>query len=265
MPISSVRTESWRGRTPTGKSASTRGAMPEASTIASRRSSFALVITGPSEQCADRLASSTSGSSATRSPSRCEQRNPAASMNARRPIDSAHSQSQVDRSRPGSRRASPASAHSAAPSAALRLRRPGSRPPSRNPRPAKRAASSRGELEAGQHRHRPRPASRDLHHQSARAPLDVMPAQVAQLGADESRPRPQADQRRGAHPPRLGGLRGGQAQVAVDLRLPIGGLGALAGQRRRLRAAEPPDGRGPAPAGWSAACAASPPRPPRSR
>ena len=47
-----MRTESWRGRTPTGKSASIRGAMPERSTIASRRRSFASASTAPSsEQC----------------------------------------------------------------------------------------------------------------------------------------------------------------------------------------------------------------------
>ena len=74
---------------------------------------------------------------------------------------------------------------------------------------------------------------------------------MAQLGPDQARPRPQADQRRGAHPPRLGGLRRRQAQVALDLSLPVGGLGALAGQRRRLGARSGLDARGPAPAGWS--------------
>ena len=48
-------------------------------------------------------------------------------------------------------------------------------------------------------------------------------------------PAPEADQPRGPHPPRGCGLRGGEREVAVDLRRGIRRLGPLAGQRRVRR------------------------------
>jgi hypothetical protein len=122
--------------------------------------------------------------------------------------------------------------------------------------PGERRRCQQALVVAAQHRHSPRPAPADLHHDAAGPADDVAAADQAQVGPDQPGARPEADQACGAHPPRRGRLRVGQRQVAVDLGRAIGRLGPLAGQRRvrraqlrHHRAGEEPQVRAQRPAG----------------
>ena len=100
---------------------------------------------------------------------------------------------------------------------------------------------------AGQHRHGSWPAAADGHDHAAGAGADVGAADRPQVGADQPGAGAQADQPGGAHPPRGGRLRGGEGEIAVDLRRGIRGLGVLAGQRhvRRGQRRDNPAGQEP--------------------
>ena len=140
MPASSVRTLSWRERTPMGSTASIRGAMPEAPVISSTAAS--VIMTAGLPRAAGPPASPAGSSPAIRSPSRWEQVIPAACMNVASPSWSAQPASQVARSRDVSSRGRPLPPSSAATSGFVRLRRPGSVPHKTRPSPANRAAAS---------------------------------------------------------------------------------------------------------------------------
>ena len=102
--------------------------------------------------------------------------------------------------------------------------------------PGERRGGQQRLVVAGQHRHRPGPpAAAHVCDDAAGAAGDVGAADRPQVGADQPGAGAQADQPGRPHPPRRRGLRGGEREVAVDLRRCIRGLGVLAGQRRVRR------------------------------
>ena len=135
------------------------------------------------------------GSWAARSPSRWEQAIPAACMNAPSPIRCAHATSQVARSRPAcNRRQARVGAQRGGQRVGqvVTLRRAAAE---QIPLAGERVRPRPAAVEALEYRHRARPRSADQHKQPARALNDVLAGDVAQLRADQSRPRTEAHQR----------------------------------------------------------------------
>ena len=165
------------------------------------------IMAGAPPRAAATAPASPAGSSpATRSPSRWEQLIPAACMNVASPSSSAHSASQVARSREVSSRGRPVPPSSALISGFVRFRRPGSAPPQTSPVPADARRGQQPGVVAGQHRHGPRAGAAHGHDHAAGPARDVGAAHLAQVAADQPGAGAQADQPRRPHPPLRRGL-----------------------------------------------------------
>ena len=166
------------------------------------------------------------------SPSRWEQEIPAACMNVARPSSCATSASQVARSRLVSRAGQPAPAGQRASQRVGDVAPLGLGAAGQEVTAGERGGFQQRGVVAGQHGHGPRRTAAHPDDHAARALQNVGAAGVAQVGADQSRPGAQADQRRCARPPGRRRLGVGQREVAGDLARRVRLLGPLAGQRR---------------------------------
>ena len=184
--------------------------------ISSSRGSGMLTAARPSSATAS--ASLPGSRPASRSPRRWLQVIPAACMNVASPSSSAHSASQVARSRLVSSRGSPLPPSSARISGVVTFRRAGSRPAGDQAGPGELRGGQQELVVAGQHRHGPRPPAAHLHDDAAGPAGDVAAADGPQVGADQPGACSQADQPGGAHPPRGRGLGVREREIAVDLR-----------------------------------------------
>ena len=166
---------------------------------------------------------------ATRSPRRCEQVMPAASMKARRPIVSATSQSQV------ALRRAISILGQVPPTCERGGERAGHVAPRRRCAPDEEMLCGEGRggeqavVVASEDRDRARTASRADHdHHAARAPGDIGASGGLQVSTGKPGPRPETDEGRGPHPATQRWLGIGQPEVGGDLGTRVGRLRPLA-------------------------------------
>ncbi len=88
-------------------------------------------------------------------------------------------------------------------------------------------------MKLGPHRDDPGRAPPHYDEDTAGSFDDVAASHKAQVGPDQSRPRPEGDQPRGTLASGNGGLGVGEGQVGRELGLAVGGLGPLAPERDR--------------------------------
>jgi hypothetical protein len=88
-------------------------------------------------------------------------------------------------------------------------------------------------VKLGPHRDDPGRAPPHYDEDTAGSFDDVAASHKAQVGPDQSRPRPEGDQPRGTLASGNGGLGVGEGQVGRELGLAVGGLGPLAPERDR--------------------------------